>query len=394
MTTSRTSTPIRRSASTSRWSGTSRLGRPRRHRVGRDPGARPRGLGGGLHRPGRRHRRPGHRLRLGPSRAQEQVPRLERHRRRPQLQLARRHPRRRRRAAAPTRPSPATTSATARTPWAPWWATTARATRSAWPRARGGSAAATWTRATARRPPTASASSGSSRPPTWPTRTRTRPGAARHQQLLGLPAQRGLHEPQRAAHGGREHARGGHRGGRLRRQQRLRLQHRDRPAGDLRRLVQRGLDDDRAPTTIAGFSSRGPVTVDGSNRLKPNISAPGSDVRSSVPGGGYATSAAPAWPARTSRAWSGCSSPPSRAARQVGDRERLMTTAVPRTTTQTCGGVPGTQIPNNTYGYGRVDAWDASARAAPTSRCRRRLAGRDPHRRRAHLHDDVTNPVR
>src|SRR5207244_1897933 len=33
--------------------------------------------------------------------------------------------------------------------------------------------------------------------------------------------------------------------------------------------------------TIASFSSRGPVTRDGSNRLKPNLSAPGVNVRSS-----------------------------------------------------------------------------------------------------------------
>src|ERR1039458_1392180 len=40
---------------------------------------------------------------------------------------------------------------------------------------------------------------------------------------------------------------------------------------------------------IAGFSSRGPVTVDGSNRLKPDVSAPGVNIRSSVPGNGYAS---------------------------------------------------------------------------------------------------------
>src|SRR6185312_9410339 len=38
---------------------------------------------------------------------------------------------------------------------------------------------------------------------------------------------------------------------------------------------------------IAGFSSRGPVTVDMSNRLKPNLSAPGVSVRGAVPGNGY-----------------------------------------------------------------------------------------------------------
>ena len=39
--------------------------------------------------------------------------------------------------------------------------------------------------------------------------------------------------------------------------------------------------------TIASFSSRGPVTIDGSNRLKPDISAPGVSIRSSHPGGSY-----------------------------------------------------------------------------------------------------------
>ena len=32
--------------------------------------------------------------------------------------------------------------------------------------------------------------------------------------------------------------------------------------------------------TIAGFSSRGPVTADGSNRIKPDITAPGTNTRS------------------------------------------------------------------------------------------------------------------
>ena len=37
-------------------------------------------------------------------------------------------------------------------------------------------------------------------------------------------------------------------------------------------------------------------------------------------------------------------------------RTRIQDTAVQRTSTQTCGGVPGSAIPNNTYGYGRIDA--------------------------------------
>jgi subtilisin family serine protease len=40
---------------------------------------------------------------------------------------------------------------------------------------------------------------------------------------------------------------------------------------------------------IAGFSSRGPVIADGSNRTKPDLSAPGVNIRGAVPGGGYSS---------------------------------------------------------------------------------------------------------
>ena len=40
---------------------------------------------------------------------------------------------------------------------------------------------------------------------------------------------------------------------------------------------------------IASFSSRGPVTVDGSNRTKPDLSAPGVNIRGAVPGNGYSS---------------------------------------------------------------------------------------------------------
>jgi hypothetical protein len=55
---------------------------------------------------------------------------------------------------------------------------------------------------------------------------------------------------------------------------------------------------------IAGFSSRGPVTVDGSNRLKPDVSAPGVNIRSSVPATVMPVAGvAQAWRDHTSRAW-------------------------------------------------------------------------------------------
>ncbi len=110
---------------------------------------------------------------------------------------------------------------------------------------------------------------------------------------------------------------------------------------------------------IASFSSRGPVTADGSNRRKPDISAPGVNIRSSVPGGGY------------QGGWSGTSmaaphvaglvgllvSAQPALAGQVDTLETLIeSTAVPRTTTQGCGGDGSNDVPNNVYGWGRIDA--------------------------------------
>jgi serine protease AprX len=110
---------------------------------------------------------------------------------------------------------------------------------------------------------------------------------------------------------------------------------------------------------IASFSSRGPVTVDGSNRLKPNVSAPGVNIRSSIPNSTYAGG------------WSGTSMAGPHVAGAVallisaypwlaGDVQTiegiLEQSAVHLTSSQTCGGVSGTTIPNNTFGWGRIDA--------------------------------------
>ena len=40
-------------------------------------------------------------------------------------------------------------------------------------------------------------------------------------------------------------------------------------------------------------------------------------------------------------------------------------TALHLTSTQTCGGVPGSQIPNNTFGYGRIAAFAAYQSLCP-----------------------------
>ncbi|MCB8985426.1 MAG: S8 family serine peptidase [Ardenticatenaceae bacterium] len=110
---------------------------------------------------------------------------------------------------------------------------------------------------------------------------------------------------------------------------------------------------------IASFSSRGPVTVDGSGRLKPDVSAPGVGVRSSIPGGGYgyASGTSMAAPHVAGLVALLLSTRPDLAG-QVDQIEAIIkNSALPRTTTQTCGGVPGSQVPNNTYGWGRINAW-------------------------------------
>jgi serine protease AprX len=109
---------------------------------------------------------------------------------------------------------------------------------------------------------------------------------------------------------------------------------------------------------ISSFSSRGPVTIDGSGRLKPDITAPGSSIRSSRPTNTYGISSGTsmAGPHVAGLVALLISANPALAG-QVDALEQIITsTAVPLTTTQNCGDVPGDQIPNNTFGWGRIDA--------------------------------------
>ena len=124
----------------------------------------------------------------------------------------------------------------------------------------------------------------------------------------------------------------------------------------------------------AGFSSRGPVIVDGSQRLKPELVAPGVDIRSSVPGG-YASlpgtsMAGPHVAGAVALLWS---VEPS----LIGDVERteaiLVETAQQLTadavcldgaadegTVCACGDDGPGSVPNQVYGWGQVDVWAAA----------------------------------
>ncbi len=113
--------------------------------------------------------------------------------------------------------------------------------------------------------------------------------------------------------------------------------------------------------TIAGFSSRGPVSVDGSMRIKPNVVAPGVGVRSCVPGGGFASWAGTsmAGPHVAGAVALLISARPDLAG-EVDEIENLLeSTARVLLSPDTCGGVAGTMVPNHAYGWGRINVFEA-----------------------------------
>ena len=113
---------------------------------------------------------------------------------------------------------------------------------------------------------------------------------------------------------------------------------------------------------LASFSSRGPSTFYTPNLLKPNVSAPGVNVRSTLRtsdssfGNMSGTSmAGPHVVGVVALLWS---ARPQLVRDIAATKTILQNTANPGVvvSAQTCGGIPSTQIPNNSFGYGRVDA--------------------------------------
>ncbi|MEZ4673861.1 MAG: S8 family serine peptidase [Caldilineaceae bacterium] len=121
--------------------------------------------------------------------------------------------------------------------------------------------------------------------------------------------------------------------------------------------------------TIASFSSRGPVIADGSGRLKPDISAPGVAVRSAWVNGGYNTiqgtsMASPHVAGAVALLWSAVPT-------LIGDieaTEQILIKSATPVPANNCGEGANVVVPNNTYGYGRLDILAAVQMAqAPAS---------------------------
>ncbi|MBK9735897.1 MAG: S8 family peptidase [Saprospiraceae bacterium] len=139
---------------------------------------------------------------------------------------------------------------------------------------------------------------------------------------------------------------------------------------------------------IAGFSSRGPVTVDSSFILKPNVSAPGVNVRSVIRGGIFANynGTSMAGPHVAGLVGLIISANPDLAGQVDIIEDIIEATAMPIESSQDCGDFPGSTIPNAAYGYGRIDA------LAAVKMARKFISGTNQHGSDQSLHV-FPNPV-
>jgi serine protease AprX len=118
--------------------------------------------------------------------------------------------------------------------------------------------------------------------------------------------------------------------------------------------------------SIASFSSRGPVTADGSNRIKPDITAPGTNTRSATNSGDsdYTTAsgtsmATPHIAGAMALLWSAIPSLQN----QIDASRTAINDAAHFISDTSCGDAGP---PNNVYGWGRVDILAAVGGGSPT----------------------------
>ncbi len=105
---------------------------------------------------------------------------------------------------------------------------------------------------------------------------------------------------------------------------------------------------------ITSFSSRGPSPW---GEIKPEVSAPGKNVRSTLPGGSYGNydGTSMAAPHVSGLAALLLQASPPLTSNLAAIAEAITSTAIPR----------GSPIPNNDYGWGRIDAYNAVMAVAP-----------------------------
>ena len=114
---------------------------------------------------------------------------------------------------------------------------------------------------------------------------------------------------------------------------------------------------DHRTDLISSSSSRGSVTYDGETYIKPDISAPGVSIYSSLPDDGYGTSSGTsmAGPHVAGAVALLLSAAPGYSGDVDGIENLLLGSAEPMTTTEGCGGDGPDDVPNNTWGWGILD---------------------------------------
>jgi len=109
---------------------------------------------------------------------------------------------------------------------------------------------------------------------------------------------------------------------------------------------------------LTKFSSRGPVTYNGVTRVGPDVSAPGVFIYSSLPDQRYgkASGTSMSGPHAAGVAALLISARPELKGHPDQIRAELMTLADHRTTSEGCGGDTSKSVPNNSFGWGIVNA--------------------------------------